>query len=83
MEALVKKSIALSEEILKQNKKIRRKLFWMSFNGYLKWAFILIPIILGIIYIPPFIEKLPAILGDFFNISDLPVADILKILNEK
>lgn len=64
---LLEKSIALSEEILEQNKKISRRLFFLSLGGYIKWALILIPIIIGIIYIPPFIEKLPQIISGLLS----------------
>lgn len=57
LESLLKKQIALSEEIKEQNEKIRRKLFWMSVGGYIKLAIILAPIVLGIIFIPPMIQE--------------------------
>ena len=50
---LMKKNIAWSEAVYNQNKKIQKHLRWMSIMGYVRVAIFLIPIILGIIYLPP------------------------------
>ncbi|OIO18927.1 MAG: hypothetical protein CO029_00415 [Candidatus Magasanikbacteria bacterium CG_4_9_14_0_2_um_filter_41_10] len=50
---LMKKNIAWSEAVYNQNKKIQKTLRWMSTMGYVRVLIFLIPIILGIIYLPP------------------------------
>lgn len=55
---LITQNIALSEAIQVQNKKILSHLRWMSVMGILRVLIILIPIILGIIYIPPLIGSM-------------------------
>ncbi len=67
LQELIKKNIAWSEAIYAQNKKIQKDLRWMSIMGYVRVAIFLIPIILGIIYLPPILgvvwEQYQSILG--------------------
>lgn len=55
---LIKKNIQWSEVLYQQNKKIERRLFWMAVGSYLRLAIILIPLVLGAIYLPPIIRQL-------------------------
>lgn len=57
LRALLEKNIALSESIALQNKKIQRRLTIMVVGSYLKLAFILIPLILAFLFLPPVIES--------------------------
>ncbi len=54
---LLQKNIELSEEILKLTKKSHNILFWQRVFGVLKVLLIVIPIILGFIYLPPLFNK--------------------------
>lgn len=56
MRALIQENIALSQQLLEQNKKIKFRLTMMTISTYLKFALILIPLIIAWIYLPPFLE---------------------------
>ncbi|MEK7623421.1 MAG: hypothetical protein AAB408_02000, partial [Patescibacteria group bacterium] len=53
---LLTKQQALLETIVEQNKKIKRHLFWMAVGGYLRLMIIVIPLILGLIFLPPLLR---------------------------
>lgn len=57
---LIEKNIRWSQANYEISKKINRKLFMLLLGGYLKLILILIPVILGIIFLPP-------LLKDVFN----------------
>lgn len=82
---LMIKSIQWSEAVYNQNKKIQNHLRWISIAGFLRLFIILIPIILGIIYLPPLFasvwDQYQSILGVGANI---PVdGDAMKSLIEQ
>ncbi|MEK7083712.1 MAG: hypothetical protein AAB932_00570 [Patescibacteria group bacterium] len=56
LQELVEKNIKWSEVIYHQNKSIKRRLLWIVIGDYLRLAIIVVPIILGIIYLPPLIS---------------------------
>jgi len=56
LEKLLKKNLNVSQEILEISKYIKKYIFWRKVIGIVKVLIILIPIILGIIYLPPIIE---------------------------
>ncbi len=57
LEQLIKQQIRLSKKIESQQQAINRKLKVMVLGGYARLLIVLIPIILGIIYIPSFISE--------------------------
>lgn len=61
---MVRETLQLQKRIYKQNKKIKSRLGVMVFMSYLKLALIAIPIILGVIYLPPLIEGFVNTYGD-------------------
>jgi hypothetical protein len=70
LKALLQKSLELNEEILKLTKKNNRILKWQHFFGILKLILILIPLILGIIYLPPFLEKIISSYQEVLGFTD-------------
>lgn len=46
------------EKILEQSEKTKKYLLWLKILSIIKIAIIVIPIILGIIYLPPFMKKM-------------------------
>ncbi len=56
LKELVEKCLEWSEIIYKQNKKIKRRLTIMAVGDYLRLAFIIVPLILAIIYLPPLLN---------------------------
>lgn len=63
---------ALLEENLRLTKKINRYIFWRKIWGLIKLLIIIVPITLGIMYLPPIIEDLTkqiqGILGEVENV---------------
>jgi len=55
---LLKKNLELNQEILKSVLFIKRQIIWQQVLWYIKFLIIMIPIILGIIYLPPLINDL-------------------------
>jgi len=72
---LVEKNIQLSEEILELSKKTKRYIFFQQIYGTIKFLIIVVPIILGIIYLPPLLQdafsQYTNLLGDVSSPSDL------------
>jgi len=58
LQSLIEKNIKWSQANYELSKKINHKLMWLLISGYLKWALILIPLILGLIYLPPLLKDL-------------------------
>ncbi len=56
LRGLIEKNIKWSQLIFEQNKKIKKRLTLMAVGSYLRLALIIIPIILGIIYLPAFLS---------------------------
>jgi hypothetical protein len=56
LEKLLKQNLAVSQEVLSISKYIKRYIFWKRIIGLIQLFIILIPIILGVIYLPPIIE---------------------------
>lgn len=54
---LLEENLKYTKEIWKISKKTKRYLMWAQIAGWIKLALIAVPIILGIIYLPPLIEK--------------------------
>ncbi len=57
-DAVIKKNLEVSEEILKITKKIRSYLFWQRIFGLVKIFIIVMPIIIAWIYIPRILDDL-------------------------
>lgn len=66
LDKLGKDNIHVSQEILKDVKIIKRRLFWIHLIAWLKLAVIAIPIILLLIWLPP---RLKVIWGDYQSAS--------------
>lgn len=58
IDAKLNQQTKLLQEICEQNKKTQKELLWLRVLGLIKIAIIAAPIILGIIYLPPFVQKI-------------------------
>lgn len=81
LEKLLKENLKISKELLDNSKKIRRWVAWQRAWGVVKILIIAVPIILGIIYLPPLIEDLVKPVQELFNFGP-PVGDGEKTLLE-
>lgn len=61
--ALLEKNIKWSQVIYHQNRKIQRRLTWMTIGSYIRLFVILIPLIVGIFFVSDFISQN----GDLLN----------------
>ncbi|HKK53993.1 MAG TPA: hypothetical protein VJ926_00515 [Patescibacteria group bacterium] len=57
LEKLLKQNLAVSQEILNISRYIKKYIFWSRIISVVKILIILVPIILGIMYLPPIIER--------------------------
>ena len=57
MEELLERNLELTEEIHKMTKKIDRFVFWQKITWTLNILIIVVPIVLGIIYLPPLLKN--------------------------
>lgn len=81
---LLKKNLELTEEIHGMVKSVKRYIIWQRVFGVLKILIILIPITLGIIYLPPIVKKAyeqyKEVLGFTNNPMDISVENLKSIL---
>jgi hypothetical protein len=57
LKELLKKDIELSERILEMSEYIKNFVFWQKVFSVLKILLIVVPLVLGLIYLPPLIKK--------------------------
>jgi hypothetical protein len=67
LKELIEKNIKWSQVLYEQNKKIKRRLTLMSVASYLRLLIFVVPIILGIIYLPPLMADLFAQYGNILG----------------
>jgi len=65
---LIEKNIKWSQVIYNQNRKIQRRLTWMTVGNYLRLFIIVAPIILGIIFLPSMFEQFMEQYGGTFEL---------------
>lgn len=53
---LLRRNLEISEELLKKTEEIKSYIKWQKFFGLVNFLMIAIPIIIGIIYLPPLIK---------------------------
>jgi hypothetical protein len=71
LKTLIEKNIKWSQVIYQQNRKIQRRLSWIVFGSYFKLFLILIPIIIGLIYLPPLVSDFATQYGHVFGNQEL------------
>ena len=70
--SLLKENLETSKEILKLSQYIRKYVFWQKVFNWLKFFLILIPILLAIIYLPPFLKgALEPLQGLIYSVEDV------------
>ena len=66
---LLTNNLKWSQIIYEQNRKINNKLFWSSVFSYLKVALIVVPLIIGFIYLMPNVNNFLSALDSFSGIN--------------
>ena len=64
---LLRENLKISQELYELTKKIRRWTVWQRVWGVVKILIIAVPILLGIIYLPPLLQKNVAPLQKFYQ----------------
>lgn len=81
---LLEKNLAMTEEIYKMTKSIKSFVVWERVFGVIKLLLIAVPIILGIIYLPPLLNNVigqyQSLLGGA-NGAGAPTGNIMDLLN--
>ncbi|PIT87271.1 MAG: hypothetical protein COU31_03855 [Candidatus Magasanikbacteria bacterium CG10_big_fil_rev_8_21_14_0_10_40_10] len=57
IQELLEKNLKWSQIIYEQNRKINRKLIWAAVAGWIKLFLIITPLVLGILYLSPFLKQ--------------------------
>jgi hypothetical protein len=78
IKGLLKKNLELTEEIYKMTKGVKRFVTMQRIFTVLKLLIIVVPIVLGIIYLPPLIENLVKQYQDLLGITKNPFESLLK-----
>ena len=69
MRVLLEKNLKWSQIIYEQNRKINSKLLWMAVADWLRVIIIVTPLILAVLYLPVFYQKLQDRFGYLLNSS--------------
>lgn len=78
---LLKENIKLSKAILKNTTDTANAMKWMKIMSFMRILLIIIPLILAILYIPPFLESIIGNFSQFYGGEQLNILDQFKNLN--
>ena len=71
IQAMIRKNLELTEEIHDMIKGIKRHMFWSNVWGFLKILIIIIPLIVGIIFLPPLLKGIFDQYKDVLGLEDM------------
>lgn len=78
---LLEKNLKWSQIIYEQNRKINSKLLWMAIADWLRVIIIITPLVLAVLYLPVFYQKLQDRFGFLLN-SSTPAKTSIDSLKE-
>ena len=78
LKKLMEENLALTKELLAMTKKVKNYIVWQQVFGFVKILLIAVPIILGIIYLPPLLKQ---VYGTYQELLDLKPGINLQDLN--
>lgn len=71
LKSLLERNLSISQEILDISMYIRGYIFWRKVMGFIQLVLIIVPIVLAVFYLPPFLEdlldKLPSYINNGIN----------------
>lgn len=67
---LLEKNLKWSQIIYEQNRKINNKLFWAAVSNWIRTLCVVVPLILALLYLPAFYEKLKTQYGSWLEGSN-------------
>lgn len=65
--ALLEKNLKWSQIIYEQNRKINRKLLWAAVSNWLRLVVVVVPLVVGVWYLPTILRELKDKYGLFLN----------------
>jgi hypothetical protein len=68
---MLAQNLKMTQEIYSITKKIHRNMIWQQVFGFIKVLIILIPVILGIMYLPPLLEQVIKQYNDLAGMNDV------------
>jgi len=71
LKSLLERNLSISQEILDITKYIKGYIFWRKIMGFIQLVLIIVPILLAIFYLPPFLESLMDKLPSYLNTNGL------------
>jgi len=78
---LLEENIKLSTEILRSTERTRKYMRWAQAMAFIRVLIIVIPLILAVLYIPPFLSQLNKIFGNLYGGDQSNILNQLKNLN--
>lgn len=67
VEELLKENIKLSKEIHEKVSKMHKYIMYLKIVNIIKLCVLIIPIVLALIFVPPFLEKVFELYGELFQ----------------
>ena len=77
---LLEKNLKLNEEILERLKKVHRFVIWQRVMGFVKILLIVVPLVLGLIYLPAILENALAPYKELLNVSGTKAGEAVNQL---
>ncbi len=71
LKSLLERNLSLSQEILDITMYIKGYIFWRKIMGFIQLVLIVVPLLLAIFYLPPFLEGLMDKLPSYLNTNGL------------
>ncbi|MFH1193726.1 MAG: hypothetical protein V1661_01895 [bacterium] len=75
---LLEENIKISKQILASTEKTRKQMRWTQIWSFIRLIIIIIPLVLAILYIPPFLSKLSGTFGKLYGGEQFNILELLK-----
>lgn len=69
LKELIEKNLKWSQIIYEQNRKINNKLLWTAIASWIRVGLILVPLVLGILFLPPLLKGVWSQYGELLGVS--------------
>lgn len=83
LKKLLEENIKISKAILRSTEKTRRYMRWAQVTSILRLLIIIIPIILAILYLPPFLSNLSETFNKLYGSEQFKILEQFKSLNNE
>jgi len=78
IKGLLEENIKLSKQILVSAEKTRKQMRWTHIWSIIRLFIILVPLVLAILYIPPFLSSLSGSFGKIYGGEQFNILELLK-----